>query len=93
MTRTAALAVNAQAADTVAIQRAEYSGGRLKIEATSTSSSATLRAYVTSSDALIGTLTNDGGGRYRADFNWPSNPLNITLRSSLGGSANRAVSG
>jgi hypothetical protein len=79
--------------DTVSITRAEYSSGNreLRIEATSTSSSAVLRAYVTSNNQLIGTLTNNGGGRYQGRFTWPSNPQNITVRSSLGGSATRAV--
>ncbi|HEV3469705.1 MAG TPA: hypothetical protein VG148_10320 [Pyrinomonadaceae bacterium] len=79
--------------DTVAVQVAEYSSGnqQLRVEATSTNSSATLRAYVTSTNALIGTLRNEGGGRYRGDFSWPSNPQSVTVRSSLGGSATRAV--
>jgi hypothetical protein len=79
------------ATDTVAIQLAEYAVGRLKVEATSSSSSATMKVHVTSTNALIGTLTNDGGGRYRGEFNWPSNPQSITVRSSLGGSATRTV--
>ena len=52
---------------------------------------ATLRAYVTSTGALIGTLKNNGGGKYRGQFTWPSNPQNITVKSSLGGSASKAV--
>jgi hypothetical protein len=92
VTRTATLTLNPQAAtDTVAIQRAEYSGGRLRVEATSTSSTATLTVFVTSTNAQIGVLQNDGGGRYRGEFNWPTNPGNITVRSSLGGSASRSV--
>jgi hypothetical protein len=53
--------------------------------------SAVLRCYVSSTGALIGTLTNEGGGRYRGQFSWSSNPQNVTVRSSLGGSATRAV--
>jgi hypothetical protein len=84
--------VNPQAAaDTVAVQRAEYSGGRLRVEATSTSSTARLTVFVTSTNAQIGVLQNDGGGRYRGEFNWPTNPGNVTVRSSLGGSASRSV--
>jgi hypothetical protein len=81
-------------ADSVSITRAEYSSGNreLRVEATSSSSSATLKAYVTSTGQLIGTLTNEGGGRYRGQFSWPSNPQNITVRSNLGGSASRTVS-
>jgi hypothetical protein len=92
VSRTATLTVTTAASgDTVAIQLAEYSSGRLRVEATSTRSTATLRVYVTSTNAQIGTLRNEGGGRYRGDFSWPSNPQNITVRSSLGGSASRAV--
>jgi len=85
--------VSTPAADTVSITRAEYSTGNreLRIEATSTRSNAVLRAYVTSTNALIGTLSNNGGGRYEGRFTWPTNPQNITVRSSLGGSATRAV--
>jgi hypothetical protein len=93
VTRQAFLTVTPQPADTVAIQRAEYRSGsrELRIEATSTSSSATLRVYRTATNELIGTLRNEGGGRYRGQFTWPVNPQNITVRSSVGGSASRTV--
>jgi hypothetical protein len=94
VTRNATLTVNPQAtSDTVAIQRAEYDDRdeELRVEATSTSASATLQAFVTSTNQLIGTLTNNGGGRYGRTFSWPSNPQNVTVRSSLGGSALRSV--
>jgi hypothetical protein len=83
----------APASDTVTIQRAEYAGGNqeLRVEATSTSASAILQVFVTSTNTLIGTLQNDGGGRYSGRFSWPSNPQSITVRSSLGGSATRTV--
>lgn len=94
-TKTAALTVNPSTAttDAVAIPRAEYisSKRQLRVEATSTSAQATLRAYVTSTGALIGTLINNGGGKYGGELNLPSNPQNITVRSSGGGSASRAV--
>lgn len=88
-TRTATIV----AADTVSIQVAEYSAGNdeLRVEATGSNASATLSVYVTSTNTLIGTLRNEGGGRYRGEFSWPSNPQNITVRSSLGGSASRTV--
>jgi hypothetical protein len=81
------------AADTISIQLAEYSAGnqQLRVEATGSNANATLKVYVTSTNTLIGTLQNDGGGRYRGDFSWPTNPQNITVRSSLGGSASRTV--
>ncbi len=81
------------AADTVSIQLAEYSAGNdeLRVEATGSNASATLSVYVTSTNTLLGTLRNEGGGRYRGDFSWPTNPQNITVRSNLGGSASRTV--
>lgn len=82
------------AADTVAVQRAEYDSSKrtLTVEATSSSATATLRVFRTSTDALIGTLSNQGGGRYRATIsNVNENPGNITVKSSLGGSAARNV--
>lgn len=92
-TPTQVLATPTVAADAVSIQLAEYSAGnaQLRVEATSSSATATLTVYVTSTNTLIGTLGNDGGGRYRADFSWPTNPQNITVRSSLGGSGSRQV--
>ena len=93
--RSATLTINPAAggADTVSITRAEYDTGnrRLRIEATSTRANATLQAFVTSSNQLIGTLSNDGGGRFRGEFSWPVNPQNITVRSNFGGQATRAV--
>jgi hypothetical protein len=83
----------APVSDTVSIQRAEYDGSNreLRVEASSTSTSATLQVFVTSTNTLIGTLQNDGSGRYSGRFSWPSNPQSITVRSSLGGSATRTV--
>ena len=93
--RSATLTINPPAggADTVSITRAEYAVGdrRLRVEATSTRANATLQAFVTSSNQLIGTLSNDGGGRFRGEFSWPANPQNITVRSNFGGQATRAV--
>ena len=79
-------------ADTVAITLAQYrlSTKKLSVQATSTSATATLKVYVTATDQLIGTLKNSGS-KYSGQFSWPSNPQNITVRSSLGGSATRAV--
>ena len=92
-TPTPVLATATVATDTVSIQLAEYSAGsaQLRVEATGSNASATLSVYVTATNTLIGTLRNDGGGRYRGDFSWPTNPQNITVRSSLGGSASRTV--
>jgi len=93
--RSATLTINPAAGgvDTVSITRAEYDTGnrRLRVEATSTRSTATLRVFVTSTNQLIGTLSNDGGGRYRGEFSWPANPQNITVRSNFGGQATRTV--
>jgi hypothetical protein len=79
--------------DTVKVTLAEYDLAKqvLSVQATSTSGSATLQAFVTSSGALIGTLTNNGGGQYQGQFNLTTNPQNITVKSSLGGSGSLAV--
>jgi hypothetical protein len=51
----------------------------------------TLRAYVTSSNTLIGTLIGDVDGSYIGDLSWPTNPQMITVRSSMGGSGDLPV--
>lgn len=93
--RSATLTINSatQAVDTVAVTRAEYVSSKraLRVEATSTRSNATLQVFITSSNQLIGTLTNNGGGRYGGQFNLSVNPQSITVRSSFGGEATRAV--
>jgi hypothetical protein len=79
--------------DTVSITRAEYQTGnrRLRVEATSTRADATLQVFVTSSGQLIGTLSNNGGGRFRGQFSWPVNPQRVTVKSNFGGQATRTV--
>ena len=91
--RTATLTVTPSAtADTVAIQVAQYAnGGELQVQATSNNSGAVLKCYVTATNALIGTLRNDGGGRYSGKLPWSANPQNITVRSSAGGTAFKVV--
>jgi len=86
-------ATRTTAPDSISIQIAEYSSGnqQLRVEATSSNANATLQVFVTATNTLIGTLRNEGGGRYRGDFSWPPNPQNITVRSSLGGSASRTA--
>ena len=94
-TKTAALSITpaATASDKLSITKDEYAAGnaQLTVEATSTSSTTTLRVYVTSTGALVGTLTNDGGGKYRGQFSWPSYPQSITIKSDLGGTVTGAV--
>jgi hypothetical protein len=93
VTRSATLTVTPAPADTASITRAEYTASKkeLRVEATSTSPSATLWVFVTATNQLIGTLTNNGGGKYSGQFSWPTNPQIITVKSSLGGSASKAV--
>jgi hypothetical protein len=100
ITRSATLTVNAPpppppppSTDTVRITRAEYDASKqkLRVEATSTGANATLQVFNTSSGQLIGTLSNNGGGRYSGQLNTPLNPRSITVRSSLGGTATGAV--
>jgi uncharacterized repeat protein (TIGR03803 family) len=79
--------------DTVSVTKAEYttSAKSLHVEATSSSKTATMNVLVTSTGALIGSLANDGSGRFKGDLSWASNPQNITLKSSAGGSTGKAV--
>jgi hypothetical protein len=84
--------------DTIEIDSAVYTNGNhmLKVRAASSVKSnsrnaPTLRAYVTSSNALIGTLSGNIDGSYNGDFTWATNPQVITVRSSLGGSADLLV--
>jgi hypothetical protein len=94
-TRTATLTLNPATApaDTVNITLAEYDTAKrtLRIEATSTNSKATLQVFVTMGGQLIGTLTNNGGGKYTGQLASATNPQSITVRSSAGGTASRAV--
>ncbi len=93
--RSATLTVNAAttAADTVTISRAEYDTAKrsLRVEATSSRASATLQVFVTSTGQLIGTLSNNGGGKFSGQFAWSVNPQNITIRSNFGGQKSGAV--
>jgi hypothetical protein len=95
LTRSATLTINTASApppppatDTVRITRAEFDSSKriLRVEASSTSASATLQVFNTGTGALIGTLSSG-----RGEFSVSTNPQNITVRSSLGGVATRAV--
>lgn len=78
--------------DTVTITKAVYSTARqtLAVQATDSDPSATLQVYVTSTDTLLGTLRKKSTG-YSGKFSVASNPQNITVKSSLGGSATSPV--
>jgi len=95
VTRTASLTILpiVQAGDAVTIQTASYDFFRkqLTVQATSTNSTARLQVFIASSGQLIGTLTSNGNGRHSGQLFVASNPQNITVRSSLGGSATRIV--
>ena len=93
VTQSTNLTVIGPATDTVTIQQADYVAYKrqLRVGAKTTSSTATLRVYVTSTGELIGTLQNVGDGRYTGQFTWRVNPKNITVRSSRCGSATKTV--
>jgi hypothetical protein len=93
VSRTGTLTVSPAApppADTVAIQRAEWSAGRLRIDATSTNPNAILSVYSVSNSFMF-ELTNLGGGRYSAQRPWVDPPSQITVRSNFGGSVTSTV--
>jgi hypothetical protein len=79
--------------DGVAITQAEYSlnNGQLRVQATSTNRSSTLTTSVTSTGKVIGVLTGSGPGQYKGQFTVTPNPVNITVKSSGGGSASIPV--
>jgi outer membrane protein assembly factor BamB len=86
------------AGDTITVLSAVYTNGNhlLKVRAESSIKSTirnapTLRAFVTSSNDLIGTLSGDIDGSYIGNFSWPTNPQMITVRSSQGGSGDLPV--
>lgn len=78
--------------DTVTILGAQYNTARrqLLVQATSSDTTATLQVFVTSTDTLVGTLVKKST-KYSGKFSWSTNPVNITVKSSLGGSATAAV--
>jgi hypothetical protein len=73
--------------DSVKITKAEDTvrSFNLKVEASSTSSTATLTVWNAATGALIGTLSNAGGGKYTGQFTVSPAVLSITMKSSLGG--------
>jgi hypothetical protein len=84
--------------DTVEVESAVYTNSNhlLKVRAASSVKSTvrnapTLRAYVTSTDQLIGVLSGNVDGSYTGDYTWQSNPQMITVRSTLGGTAELPV--
>ena len=81
------------ASDTVGILNATYfrSSRQVYVAATSTSANAVLKLYVTSTMAYIGTLKYRGSGNYTGQFPWPVSPVNVTVKSSLGGIASKNV--
>ena len=70
--------------DTITIHAADYFRKRqlLRVDATSTTSTALLSVYETLSGAFIGTLRRYDGSGYHGDFLWSVNPRNITVRSN-----------
>jgi hypothetical protein len=75
------------------VSRAEYTVSKkeLRVEVTASNATATMKLYVTSTGALIGSLNNNGGGKYSGQFTVATNPQNVTAKSSLGGVASKAV--
>jgi len=84
--------------DTIEVESAVYTNANhlLKVRAASSVKSTvrnapTLRVYVTSTNELIGALSGNVDGSYTGDFTWASNPQVITVRSTLGGTAELPV--
>ena len=79
--------------DTVNVTRAQYTTARsqLTVQATDSNQTATLTVTVTSTGAVLGTMTNNGGGKYSAKITGITNPLSVTVTSNLGGSGTARV--
>lgn len=75
--------------DTVTITKSQYTVSKalLNIEATSTNSTATLRVFNTTTDALVGTMSNAGGGKFVGQFRVLGPFTSATVQSSQGGLA------
>jgi hypothetical protein len=81
--------------DTVVITKAEYvaSKNQLKIEATSTSSAATLQVFNATTGSLringlppvVGTMSNAGGGKFVGQFVAGGPFTSVAVQSSQGG--------
>jgi hypothetical protein len=73
--------------DSVTITKAldTLRSAQLRVEAASTSANATLTVWNDATGALIGTLSNAGGGKYNATFTVSPAVTSITVKSSLGG--------
>ncbi len=73
--------------DSVQITKAEDTARslQLKVEATSTSTAASLAVWNAGTGALIGTLTPAGGSKYTGSFTASPAVLSISVKSSLGG--------
>lgn len=86
-------AVDSVMVDTVAITKAQYaiSRSQLTLLATDTNTAAVLTVSVTSTGEILGTMTNQGNGNYRAKIKGIANPQNVTVKSNLGGSATADV--
>jgi hypothetical protein len=74
-------------ADTVRITKASWKARLLTIEATSTNVNAILSVY-SSAGSFLFTLTNNGNGRFSDQRGFVTNPVDISVRSNFGGSAN-----
>ena len=62
------------------------------MQATDLNTSATMQVYVTATNTLLGSLKKKGT-TYIGKFSVATNPVNITVKSNLGGSATAAVTG
>lgn len=90
--RAVLLTPSGAATDTVTITRAVYTSARqtLTVQATDSDPSAVLQVYVTSTETLLGTMRKKNTS-YSGKFSVATNPQNITVKSSLGGSATSPV--
>jgi hypothetical protein len=80
--------------DIITITRAEQpeASNQLKVEASSDNPNVVLSAY-DSGGGFVGTLRNEGSGRYRGSFTVSSRVLVVEVKSNLGGCRGHTVNG
>jgi phage tail sheath gpL-like len=79
----------ATGSDTVTIKTAKWDKGIENIEATSTNHNATL--FIGDTPGQQQTLTNEGGGTYKLQFDEVNQPTSVSVFSTFGGAATAAI--
>jgi len=77
--------------DSLKITAATYANPTLTIKATSTNPLATLVVQNSQTNAILGTMTNQGGGNYSFQLDLSTPPSSVNVISSLGGKTGQGI--